>query len=148
MAFKGVALFFIDKKIFLPSHGIFPSGIVVQIEPILSCNLVKTELVDTINIILKNGLKNLPDVTAEEWKNRKDPLLVATKMRSWKKLDINSIYYGLEWANDKIFLSFSNLNIKKRQEVDHERTMTFTHDTNIDEIVEIILDDYSKFIKK
>ncbi|KAF0105576.1 MAG: hypothetical protein FD147_2626 [Chloroflexi bacterium] len=142
MTLHDVALFIISNKAFLPSYGVFPSGIIIQIDPVYICDLNAVDLVQSIETVASKEILPLSEVTNEEWKVRKSPLLIATGMKSWKELDKNSIAYGLEWVGQDIELSFSYHNNKNRLEVDPKKSMFFKKNTPLNRIVKIILEDY------
>ncbi len=142
MSYKGVAIFMVKDKAYLPCFGIYPSGIITHINPVYICDINENELVAYIKKVIDSGVQQLAEISAEEWKSQKKPLLEATRLKSWKELAKNSIGYGLEWVDQSIILTFSSSIKNDRQEIYTSKTLSFRIDTPIKEIVTLILADY------
>lgn len=142
MNFRGVAIFIVNDKAYLPSFGVYSSGIVQQIDPVFICDLNISELTQAVTNISITELKPLADITAEEWKKQKKPLLEAAKIKSWKKLDAVCIPYGIDWTKNGIELSSSYLNRKNRMESDPSKNKIFPENTGLENILKVVLEDY------
>lgn len=128
-------------KAYLPVQARFESGIWVGVEPVFTAELKVNKLVAAIRKVIQAGHQTLPDPTREEWQQRKDPVLVATKARSWKALARNGASYGIDQLNDKIRVDMSYTDKKGRWQNDPEKVRIFPKDTPLEEIVEVILAD-------
>jgi hypothetical protein len=128
-------------KAYLPLQGQFESGIWVGLEPVQVAELSKDELVTAIQRVLTAGHPRLPNPTREEWQRRKDPVLAATKARSWKALARNGASYSIDWTGDKIRVDMSKLDNKGRWVYDVEKVRIFPSDTSLQVIVDVILGD-------
>lgn len=128
-------------KAYLPVQARFESGIWVGVDPVFTAELKADELVAAIRKVIEAGHQTLPDPTREEWQKRKDPVLAATKTRSWKALARNGASYGIDQLNDKIRVDMSYTDKKGRWQNDPEKVRIFPKDTPLEEIVEFILAD-------
>lgn len=141
MGFRGVGIIVWKGKAFLPSYAEYSSGIVVHVEPVHVTELSISGLLSSISKVLSSECILLPDPSPEEWKKRKDPILVATGAKSWRELARKGASYGLEWTDQGIRLDISRLDKKGRWEIDPNKVKILPHDTSMDYIVEIILED-------
>lgn len=146
MDFRSIGIIIWNNRAYFPSTVKCYSGIIIQVEPVYDTNLDVVEMVKAVNKVL-SSLENqarIPDPTHNEWKNRKDPVLTATKAKSWKAIAKNGYSYGIEWLEQDVCLTFSRLDKRGRWEIDTEKARKYALDTPLDEIVQAILDDLEK----
>jgi len=126
----------------MPCFGIYPSGIITHINPVYICDITEFDLVVNIEKVLESGVQQLAEISAEEWKSQKKPLLEATGIKSWKELDKKSIGYGIEWVDQRVVLTFPALNKQYGVEKHTTKNISIDVDTPIEKIVKLIHDDY------
>lgn len=128
-------------KAYLPTLGQFPSGIYAAIEPVQVAKLSVDDLVDATKKALARGISQLPEVTAEEWRKRSDPILKATKARSWKELGRIGTSYGMSWTDQNIRVDMSYRDKRGRWQNDPAKERTFPLDTPLEDVLAVILED-------
>lgn len=128
-------------KAYLPALGQFPSGIYTAIEPVQVAQLTMDDLASAARKILERGISPLPEVTAEEWRRRSDPLLKATKVRNWKELGRNGLSYGITWTDQHICVDMSYRDKQGRWQNDPAKVRTFPLDTPLEDVLAVILED-------
>jgi hypothetical protein len=128
-------------RAYLPVQARFESGIWTGIEPVFTAELNVDELVAAIMKVIEAGHQTLPDPTREEGQKQKDPILAATKARSWKALARNGASYSIHQTNDQIRVDMSYTDKKGRWQNDPKKVRVLPEDTPLEEIAEIILED-------
>jgi hypothetical protein len=129
-------------RAFIPTQARYESGIFVDVEPVYIAALIKDEMMKAIQAVKEAGHILLPDPeTLEEFIRRKNPMLAATKARSWKELAQKGTSYTVGWTEYEVRIDMSRLDKKGRLEYDLERVRILPPDTALGEIVEIILED-------
>jgi hypothetical protein len=128
-------------KAYLPVQARFESGIWADVEPVFTSTLEVNELIVAIQKVIKAGHPLLPEPTREEWQARKDPMLSATKARSWKALAKNGASYSIYQKDDEIRVDMSYTDKKGRWQNDPQKVHLFPRNTSLKDIVKIILDD-------
>lgn len=130
-------------RAYLPVQAIFESGIWVDMEPVFTSALNADELAAAVEEVIRAGHQTLPEPTREEWQQRKDPVLTATKARSWKALARDGAAYAIHKVDDEIRLDMSYTDKKGRWRFSNEKAKTFAAETPLTEIVNAILEDIS-----
>ena len=141
MDFISIVLF--RGEIYLPTIKKFQSGQPIEVDPVIICGFQREEVKNTIEIIL-NGQKDLmPDPKSwnEIFQQSNQPMLRATKTRSWKKMTSESTSYLVTFSEQDISISISQLNKKGIQEFPSTLQKVLPRAVPIEEIVEIILKD-------
>jgi len=138
---QAVTIYVWRGKAYLPVQGRFESGIWVGLEPVQVADLSEDGLVTAIQRVQAAGHPQLPNPTREEWQKRKDPVLAATKARSWKALARAGASYSVDWTDDKIRLDISEVDKKGRWEQDPQKVRIFPIDTSLQAITKAILED-------
>jgi hypothetical protein len=129
-------------RAYVPTQAQYESGIFVDVEPVYIAALIKDEIMQAIQAVKETGHIRLPDPeTREEFLRRKDPMLAATKARSWKELAKKGTSYTVGWTEYEVRIDMSRLDEKGRLEYDPEKVRILPPDTTLGEIVEIILED-------
>jgi len=113
----------------------------LAIEPVFTADLTVDSLTAAFEQVIAAGHPQIPTPTKEEMQRRKDPILKAAGVSSWKRLAQGGASYTIEWKEDTITLYISRLDRKGRFEVDPAKTRTFAQDTSLRTIVEAILED-------
>lgn len=129
-------------RAYVPTHAQYESGIFVDVEPVYLAELNADDLMRAIQAVKDAGHMRLPDPkTREEFLIRKDPVLAATKAKSWKQLARNGASYSIGWTKNEIRIDMSRLNKKGIWEYDLQKVKTLSPDTPLEYIIEIILED-------
>lgn len=136
-----VSIYVYRGKAYLPVQAKFESGIWTGTEPVYTAELNADELVGAIKKVIAAGHQVLPDPTREEWQKQKDPILAATKARSWKALARNGASYSIYQKAEAIEVDMSYTDKKGRWQFDPEKVRIFPKDTPLEEIMEVILAD-------
>lgn len=146
MKYPGVGVIIWNERAYIPSTVECYSGIVIQVEPVYSVDLNVSEISKYIQKVLSSldQQARIPDPTRDEWKRRKDPVLAATKAKSWKNLAQAGHGYGIGWLEKAIRLTVNQRDKKGRWEINPEKTRLFPLGTPLEDIVATILDDYMK----
>jgi len=113
----------------------------MDLEPVYIADLNIESLSLAVKKVLAAGHPYLPNPTREEMRRRKDPVLAATKARSWKELAKAGASYSIAWTDKEIQVSMSRRDKKGRWEWDPEKMRSFPLDTPLQEIVAVILED-------
>ncbi len=128
-------------KAYLPRHGQFPSGIYAFIEPVNAVDLTLNSLVSAAEAVLMSDVVHLPEVTAEEWRKRADPILKATKARSWKELARSGASYSIYWTEQQICVDMSYRDKQGRWQNDPAKVRIFPLDTSLEDVIAVVLAD-------
>jgi hypothetical protein len=132
-------------KAYLPVQAQIMSGPFMDIEPVYITELKTKSLSDAIEKVLSAGHPQLPDPTREEMKRRKDPILSATRTRSWKELAAGGACYTIVWDEAETSIQMSRLDSEGRWEYDPQKKCSLPPDTQLGKLVDIILQDiYSR----
>lgn len=143
MSIRMVGIIVLHGKAYIPSLAETPSGLLLQVGPVLVVDFEEGELADAIERTSLSHRPITPDLTREEWKKRKDPVLTATKVKSWKELAEKGASFGLEWTSKGIRLDIPRLDRKGRWEIDPNAVTMFPSNTAIKEIVKIIIENFN-----
>lgn len=133
-----------NKKAYIIVNAKVEGGGYLQVEPCYISNLTLEEIIHNLNKVIVKGHPKHPPLKPGFFKTYKDPLLNATKLKSWKAVAKESAAYTLVWQEDKIILYLHALDEKGRFTTKQDRTMNFPIETDLKYIVKIILDDVKK----
>ena len=128
-------------KAYFPALGRFPSGIYTAIEPVYVAELKSNELIIAAEKIIALGISPVPEVTVEEWRKRSDPILKATRARSWRRLGQMGASYGISWTEQHIRVDMSYRDKQGRWQNDPAKVRIFPLDMPLEEIIAVILAD-------
>lgn len=129
------------SKAYFPCQGRFPSGIYADIEPVYAAELELGDFITTAQRVMARGISELPEVTAEEWRKRPDPILKATKARSWKELARAGASYGVDWTDQHVRVDMSYRDKQGRWQNDPAKVRMFPLDTPLEDVLAVILED-------
>jgi hypothetical protein len=138
---QGAGIIVRNGKGYIPTEALIEGGPYVLVEPIYVVNLDAQEIVEALKKVINTGHPAFPSLTREEWQKRKDPVLKAAGVKSWKELARDGASYTLEWSEDTITLYVSRLDRQGRFETDPAKTRTFPKQTSLETIIEAVLDD-------
>ncbi len=141
MRLRVVGIYVWRGKAYLPVQAQLESGPFMDIEPVYTAGLNAEELISAVEKVLAAGHPRLPDPTREEMRQRKDPVLMATKARSWKELAQTGASYTIGWTDKEIRVDISRLDKKGRWEFDPEKTRIFPPDASLPDLIAVILED-------
>lgn len=130
-----------NNKAYLCVDAQTEAGFYFGIEPVFISNLNVEEFTTAFQKVIAFGHPKIPTPTVEEMKKRRDPILAAAGVKSWKALAQNGASYTISWRENSITLYMSRLDKKGRFETDPGKTRTFSKETPLQTIVEVILAD-------
>ena len=146
-----VSIIYYKNRIFIPTMGITPSGLHQAIEPVYVAELDKESLVQEIRTVIEAGYPQVESIPYSEYK-RQDPILQATKARSWKALARRGLAYTIMWRPD-----LGEIQIDLPDEADRKgriaplttenmawRIVHFPIDTSLEELAKFIIEDIRK----
>lgn len=139
MSIRMVGIIVLHGKAYIPSLAETTSGLFIQINPIFEVDIEEDKLADVIEKVSLSPRPRVPDLTREEWKKRKDPVLTATKAKSWKELAQKGASFGLEWTDQGIRLDIPRLDQEGRWEIDPSAVTLFPLNTPLKEIAKVII---------
>ena len=128
-------------KGYLPTQALIVGGPYVLVEPVHVAKLDVEDIMQALTQVIALGHPRFPNFTKEEWQKRKDPVLQAAGVRSWKELAKGGASYAIEWHEEGITLYMSRLDPKDRFETDPAKTRTLPKNVPLELIVEAVLDD-------
>lgn len=130
-----------NQKAYLCVKAETEAGFYIDVEPVFIADLNVDDFTSSLEKVIALGHPKISTPTPSEMKQRKDPILTATKTKNWKALAKNSVSYSLSWTQDGIVLYISRLDKKGRFEIDPNKTTIFPKETELRTIVETILVD-------
>ncbi len=136
-----VQIIVISDKAYLPSDGVYPSGLSTGIEPVFIVNPTMDELLPIVRKMAITGPKLLPWPTKEDIDFQRKLLPRITKTKSWKRLGQVGISYLFDIAENGIVLEMSRLDDKGRWEFDKKKQKRFPVNTDLTVVLQDILDD-------
>ena len=125
---------------YIPTMAPYEYGAWIQKDPVIISKPKMETLNPAIEEIIKCNL-NQPMVMGDEIENRADPILKATKARSWYKLAETGASYLIDWTDDLITVNMTLPGKKNKFLIDSDKTREFQSDTKLDDILEVILAD-------
>lgn len=150
MAAKSINVIFYKGRLFVPTEGITPSGVRKAIEPVHVAEFEKEALARAMQAALEAGLPQVEEIPYSEYKKH-DPILKATKARSWKALAREGLAYSIHWPPDteEVQVILPKVDEKGRfaplMAADKTwRIVRFPPDTSLEELAEFILEDIRK----
>lgn len=139
-----VSILILKGKAYIPTDAKIRGDGHLAVEPIYVTALNVRDLTATIEQKLAAGEEEIAMPSREEFKRRKDPILAATKLKSWKALARDAFSYTIDWHNEAITLYLHALDEKGRFTTTPERTVTYPTGTLISTMVEAILADATR----
>ena len=147
---EAVSIFFYKGRLFIPTFGVTQSGIQLAIEPVYVAEFDRDSLVQAIQAVREAGLPEVEEMPYSEYR-KQDPILKATKARSWKALAREGLAYSIYWPPeaDEVQIILPKVDKKGRfaplmKEDKVWRIVHFPKDTPIEELAEFILEDIRK----
>ena len=141
MQLRVVSIFVWRGRAYVPVQAQYESGIFTSVEPVLTVDLTLCELTSAVGTVLAAGHPHLPDPTREEAQKRNDPVLMAAKASTLKKMMSAGASYGIAWTNKEVRVDMSRLDKKGRWEFDPAKVRVFPSDTPLEEVLAVILED-------
>jgi hypothetical protein len=131
-------------KAYIPVYAKTEGGPYFIVEPVFTADLTVDSLMAAFEQAIAVGHPQIPRLTEEDMQRRKDPILAATGVKSWKKLAKDSACYTVSWHQGQITLYLHNLDKQGRFASSPDRTQPFPQNTPLRTIVEAILADARK----
>lgn len=125
----------------IPVQGRIESGGYLDMEPVHTVHITAAEVVRALQAAITLSHPKVRIRSTKEWRARKDPVLEAAGVGSWKQLALGGATYTIEWHGDAVTVYMSRLDDKGRFVEDPAKTRTFPEDTALRTLVEAILDD-------
>ena len=141
MVLRIVGIYIWRGKAYMPVQAQIESGAFMDIEPVYTAGLNAEELLSGVEKVLAAGHPRLPDPTQEDMRRRKDPVLAATRARTWKELARTGAAYDISWTDKGVRIDMSRLDKKGRWEWDPAKVRILPPDTPLPEIIAVILED-------
>jgi len=145
-----INVLFYKGRLFVPTFGITPSRVRLVIEPVYVAEFDRDSLVQAIQAVREAGLPEVEEMPYSEYR-KQDPILKATKARSWKALAREGLAYSIYWPADadEVQIILPKVDKKGRfaplmKEDKVWRIVHFPKDTPIEELAEFILEDIRK----
>jgi hypothetical protein len=137
-----VSILIYNNMAYIPTLAKTKLGVHITIEPVYTSDLNINVLTQAVEKALQSGNPKIPHPTRDEIETWPDPVLKATKVSSWSKLSKGGgTTYHISFGSDSIILYFYKKDEKGRFITDISKTLKFPPETNIRDIVKIILDD-------
>lgn len=141
MAIKSAVLTFKNGKSYIPVLGRTDSGLYFETEPVFICDIDLDEIKTIIDKLQIIGHPYIQILKKEDRMKEEKKLLYIYGERSWKELAKKGFSYTLSWGN-QLVITFSRLDKQGRWEYDPEKTRLFPIETPLEEIIQVIIDDY------
>ena len=145
-----ISIIFYRNHLYIPTMGITPSGLRRAIEPVYIAELDRESFVQAMRSAIEAGHPRVESIPYAEYKKR-DPILRATKARSWRALARDGLAYSILWRPDlkEIQIVLPEVDKKGRfapltTENMKWRLVHFPIDTPLEELAEFILEDIKK----
>jgi len=138
---RSVSIVIWQGKAYLPCQARIEAGMWMDVEPVYVSEIELGSLKMVVEKVLSFGHPLLPNPTQEDVKRIKSPLLAATKARSWKDLARAGASYGMSWTDQNIRVDMSYRDKQGRWQNDPAKVCTFPLDTQLKEILTVILQD-------
>ena len=138
-------IYLYKNKLYVPTALSIKGGGSVIDAPIYSYDFSYESIITILNHGGYEIIKNLT-LTADFWKNRKDPLLIAMKLKSWNKLAQVSPSYTVAYG-DTTILYTAKLDTKGRYTNDEDKQQSFNI-TDIDLLAQTLWNDIHTFVQE
>jgi len=146
MNLRSASIIYFQGKFYIPSRVESESGVIIDAEPVYVIGVDMGEMEKVIENVLHTPRPRVPDLSRDEWKKRKDPVLIATGAKSWKELARKGSAYNIGWSDKQKRLDISRVDKQGKWEFDPEKVRVFSVSTPLETILKIILDDiHSKY---
>lgn len=136
-----IIIYVFRGRAYLPTMGRLESGIWIHLQPVIEIELNHQELASAMKKIIDGGHKVLTFEEKEEWKKRRQPLLIATKCKSWRSLARNSAHYSVSKHKNNTIVDMSLPGVKSKGQFDSNKAKYYHQEVSLKEIAQVILDD-------
>jgi len=123
---------------YIPTMAPCENGLWSIIEPVIVTKPEMETLLPSIEEIIES---NLNQQVVPDDNKRSNPILNATKARSWYKLAETGASYLIDWTDDQITINMTLPGKKNKFMFDKDKIKQFPSDTSIRDILSVILDD-------
>ena len=140
-------IYFFDKIALIPTNDRFENGMIIEVEPIYKINIKKEELVEIVEKLRAREPKIWPNPkNNEEFNKIVAKVYRIAKYSSWKRFYQETKSYSIDWVK-KGSEKFIEVYVGQWQKegymgADSSQTKRYPFNTNIDLIIQEILDDY------
>jgi len=138
---KKISLIIRKGKAYIPTLAKTEWGVYMTMEPVYTVDLDDNALINSIKQLLKSGNTQVSNPSKEDLNHQPDPVLKAAKVNSWKKLSVGGATYTISQQPEGFTLEFYKKDEKGRFITDTSKTREFPPETNLREIVRIVLED-------
>jgi hypothetical protein len=143
MAVQTAMIFVRQGKAYLPVMALTEHGVLIGIEPVHTADLTLEALLIALEKVSSAGHPRIPHPTREEWRylSRRDPILRAAGVKSWRAFSQYSVVYTIGWTEQAVVIYISHLDHLGRTDYASAKKLTFPRDAPFRTIVEAILKD-------
>ncbi len=143
MAIQTASVFVRQGKAYVPVVAQTEAGLYMCIEPVYTADLTLEALVAALEKVMAAGHPRIPHPAREEWRRllRRDPVLRAAGVKSWREFSQHSAVYTIDWTEQAVNVYISQLDHLGRAEFASAKKLSFPKDTALRTIVEAILED-------
>ena len=145
-----ISVIFYKGNIFIPTEARTKSGLYQAIDPVYVVPLEIDSFVQAMRAVIKKGHPQVKGTPYSEYRKR-DPILRATKARSWKTLARDGLAYSIIWRPDlgEVQIDLPEVDKKGRfapltTENMEWRIVRFPIDISLEELAEFIIEDIRK----
>lgn len=140
---KGASIIIHQKKAYIPVEAEIVGGPYIAVDPVFQADLTVESLISAFEQVMAIGHPQIETPPSRsEWRRRRDPVLAATGVRSWRQLDQEGLFYGVWWQNGDVVLYLHPLDADGQQPiVGQDRMRIFPGDVAIAQIAAAILED-------
>jgi hypothetical protein len=125
---------------FIPTLAPHEYGGKLSVDPVIITTPDLENLIPAIEESIERNL-NQKTIQADRDVDNGDPILSATKARSWYKLAETGASYLISWTDDQIIVYMSMEGKKNKLQFDKDKIQEFPSNTKLENILQVILDD-------
>jgi len=125
---------------YIPTMAPYEYGAWIKKDPVIISSPELEKLIPAIEEIITSNLTQ-QTVLGDDVEKRIDPILHATKARSWYKLAETGASYLIDWTDNQITVNMTLPGKKNKFQFDKDKIKQFPSDTSLRDILSVILDD-------
>ncbi len=137
MNIRSASVIIYQDKAYVPTEAQMETGPYLAIEPVYVAGLTPEEIAQALAQAIAAGHPRVPGMTRDEFRKRRDPILKATKARSWKELYQKGGVYGIEFREDEILIYTHSEDPLKVGNI-----LRFPSDASLRDLAEAILNNF------
>jgi hypothetical protein len=138
---RNVSIVVWQGKAYIPVSTQLELGGWLDQDPVYKTDLNMESMRSAIENVLQAQDSDLSSAVDEERKKKKDPILRATKAKSWYELAKTGASYSIDWLEDMIRVDMTYPGAKHKFQFDPDKTQEFSTNTKLTNILAVILED-------